>query len=106
VKTKPAEVVMETLNIKGMMKNKHLSKAIAKQKLHDFKVKLQYKCEKNGIKFRQANMWFPSSKTCSSCGNIKKNLKLSDRVFKCDCGLEIDRDLNASINLSKYKSVA
>jgi len=51
-------------------------------------------------------MWFPSSKTCSSCGNIKKNLKLSDRVFKCDCGLEIDRDLNASINLSKYKSVA
>lgn len=104
VKTKPVEVVMETLNIKGMMKNRHLSKAIAKQKLHDFKVKLQYKCEKNGIKFSQADMWFPSSKTCSACGSIRKDLKLSERVFKCDCGIEIDRDLNASINLSKYLS--
>lgn len=101
VKTKPSTVVMETLNIKGMMKNKHLSKAIAQQKLYDFKVKLQYKCEKNGIRFIEADKWYPSSKLCSCCGQIKKDLKLSDRVYECDCGLKIDRDLNAAINLSK-----
>jgi putative transposase len=103
VKTKPCRVVMETLNIKGMMKNKHLSKAIAQQKLYDFKKTLQYKCEKYGIEFVEADKWFPSSKTCSSCGTIKKDLKLSDRTYHCDCGLHIDRDLNAAINLSRYK---
>ena len=93
---------METLNIKGMMKNRHLSKAIAKQKLYDFKLKLQYKCEKRGIEFIEADKWFPSSKLCSCCGTIKQNLKLSDRVYECGCGLVIDRDFNASINLSRY----
>jgi len=102
VKTKPCKVVMETLNIKGMMKNRHLSKAIAQQKLYDFKLKLQYKCEKYGIELVEADKWFPSSKMCSSCGVVKKDLKLSDRLYKCDCGLVIDRDYNASINLSRY----
>ncbi|QOS97545.1 transposase [Brevibacterium sp. JNUCC-42] len=104
VKTKPSTVVMETLNIKGMMKNRHLSKAIAQQKLYEFKRQLQYKCEKYGIHFMEADKWYPSSKTCSNCGQIKKDLKLSDREFKCDCGLEIDRDLNAAINLAKLAS--
>lgn len=72
VKTKPCRVVMETLNIKGMIKNKHLSKAIVQQKLYDFKLKLKYKCAKNEIEFVEADKWFPSSKMCSSCGNIKK----------------------------------
>src|SRR3712207_1149593 len=103
VKTKPSRVVMETLNIKGMLKNKHLSKAISEQCLYDFKVKMEYKCKLYGIEFIEANKWYPSSKTCSCCGAIKKDLKLSDRVYKCNCGLVIDRDLNASINLSRYK---
>ncbi|GAB6152646.1 RNA-guided endonuclease TnpB family protein [Desulfosporosinus burensis] len=102
VKTKPCKVVMETLNIKGMMKNRHLSKAIAQQKLYGFKLKLQYKCEKHSIEFVEVDKWFPSSKLCSSCGAIKKDLKLSDRVYRCECGLVLDRDLNASINLSRY----
>ncbi|NFV48353.1 IS200/IS605 family element transposase accessory protein TnpB, partial [Clostridium botulinum] len=103
VKTKPSRVVMETLNIKGMLKNKHLSKAISEQCLYDFKTKMQYKCKLYGIEFIEADKWYPSSKTCSCCGAIKKDLKLSDRVYKCNCGLVIDRNLNASINLSKYK---
>ncbi|MCD3246234.1 IS200/IS605 family element transposase accessory protein TnpB [Clostridium botulinum C] len=103
VKTKPSRVVMETLNIKGMLKNKHLSKAISEQCLYDFKVKMEYKCKLYGIEFIEADKWYPSSKTCSCCGAIKKDLKLSDRVYKCNCGLVIDRDLNASINLSRYK---
>ena len=105
VKTKPCKVVVETLNIKGMMKNRHLSKAIAQQKLYDFKLKLQYKCEKPGIELVEADKWFPSSKMCSSCGAIKKDMKLSDRVYSCACGLVIDRDFNASINLSRYQLV-
>ncbi|CAG7839615.1 IS607 family transposase ISCbo6 [Clostridium haemolyticum] len=103
VKTKPSRVVMETLNIKGMLKNKHLSKAISEQCLYDFKTKMQYKCKLYGIEFIEADKWYPSSKTCSCCGAIKKDLKLSDRVYKCNCGLVINRDLNASINLSRYK---
>lgn len=105
VKAKPCKVVMETLNIKGMLKNRHLSKAIAQQKLYDFKLKLQYKCEKRGIELVEADKWFPSSKMCSVCGAIKQDLKLSDRLYKCGCGLVIDRDFNASINLSRYKLV-
>ena len=103
VKIKPSRVVMETLNIKGMMKNRHLSKAIAEQCLYEFKRQIQYKCKKYGIEFVEADKWFPSSKTCSCCGAIKKDLKLKDRVYQCSCGLKIDRDLNASINLSRYK---
>ncbi|MGG2025624.1 transposase [Gottfriedia sp. S16(2024)] len=105
VKTKPYRIIMEAINIKGMMKNKHLSKAISKQCLFKFKCQIQYKCEKYGIEFVEADKWYPSSKKCSSCGIIKSDLKLSDRLYKCECGHEIDRDLNAAINLSRYKLV-
>lgn len=103
VKTKPYRVVMEDLNVKGMMKNKHLSDAIRKQGFYEFKRQLEYKCKVKGIKFVVADRFYPSSKTCSQCGNIKKELKLKDRIYKCECGFLCDRDLNASINLSKYK---
>ena len=86
-----------------MMKNKHLSKAIASQKFFEFKTKLMSKCKQNNIELRIVDRFYPSSKTCSQCGKVKKDLKLKDRVYKCSCGLNIDRDLNASINLSKYK---
>jgi putative transposase len=106
VKTKPSRVVMETLNIKGMMKNRHLSKAIAKQCLYEFKRQMQYKCEFNGIEFIEADKWYPSSKTCSECGHIKSRLSLSVRTYICEeCGCVIDRDYNASINLSRYELV-
>lgn len=105
VKTKPSRIVMEQLNVKGMMKNRHLSKAVAHQKLYEFKRQIQYKCCKYGIEFVEADKWFPSSKLCSDCGQKKSNLKLSDRVYICkNCGLKIDRDLNASINLANYQN--
>ena len=103
VKAKPSRIVMEDLNIKGMMKNRHLAKAIQQQCLYDFKIKMKYKCELYGIEFVEADKWFPSSKTCSCCGSIKNDLKLKDRIYQCSCGLKIDRDFNASINLSRYK---
>lgn len=103
VKTKPSRVVMEDLNIKGMMKNKHLSKSVAEQCLYDFKMKMKYKCEFYGIEFIEADRFYPSSKLCSHCGSIKKDLKLKDRTYKCSCGLSVNRDYNASINLSRYK---
>jgi len=102
VKTKPSVIAMEDLNITGMMKNKHLAKAVQDQKLYEFKRVIRYKCEWLGIKFVEVDRWFPSSKLCSNCGQIKKDLKLSDRIYTCDCGNKIDRDLNASINLAKY----
>lgn len=102
VKTKPCKVVMETLNVTGMMKNKHLAKAIQQQKLYDFKKVLQYKCERYGIQFIVANRWYPSSRLYSSCGAIQIDLKLSDRLYTCGCGLKINRDLNAAINLAQY----
>ncbi|TJX12625.1 transposase, partial [Tissierella creatinini] len=105
VKQKPYRIVMEDLNISGMMKNKHLSKSMQDQKLKEFARQIKYKSEFNGIEFVTADRFFPSSKMCSSCGNIKADLKLSDRIYKCSCGLEIDRDKNASINLSRYKLV-
>ena len=105
VKTKPSRVVMETLNIKGMMKNKHLSKAIAQQGLYEFKRQLQYKCEFYRIEFVEADKWYPSSKICSECGNKKTKLSLSERTYICEeCGAVIDRDFNASINLSRYSA--
>ena len=104
VKTKPCRVVMEDLNISGMMKNRHLSKAIAQQKLYEFIRQIKYKCELNGIEFIQVDRYYPSSKICSCCRNIKKDLKLSDRTYICQkCGLIIDRDFNASINLANYR---
>ncbi len=103
VKTKPYRVVIEDLAVSNMMKNKHLSKAIAKQGFYEFRRQLEYKCKFRGIELVIADRWYPSSKTCSQCGEIKKDLKLKDRLYNCKCGLSIDRDLNASINLSKYK---
>ena len=102
IKQKPYRVVMENLNISGMMKNKHLSKAIAEQGFSEFIRQMEYKCRFNGIEFIQADRYYPSSKKCSKCGNIKEDLKLKDRIYKCKCGFVIDRDKNASINLSKY----
>lgn len=103
VKTKPSRIVLENLNIKGMMKNRHLSKTISEQKLYEFKRQVLYKSARLGISVVEADRWFPSSKKCSCCGNIKHDLKLKDRVYVCDvCGLVIDRDFNASINLSEY----
>ena len=98
----PKRVVMEKLNVLGMMKNKHLSKAIGEQNFYKFIEYMKYKCEWNGIEFIQVDRFYPSSKKCSCCGNIKKDLKLSDRVYVCKCGLNIDRDLNAAINLKNY----
>lgn len=99
VKTKPSYITIEDLNVKGMMKNRHLSKAVASQKFYDFRVRLQAKCNENGIEIRVVNRWYPSSKTCHCCGTIKKDLKLSDRIFRCDCGYIEDRDFNAALNL-------
>ena len=99
VKTKPSYITIEDLNVSGMMKNKHLSKAVASQKFYEFKTKLLAKCKENGIELRVVDRWFPSSKTCHCCKHIKKDLKLSDRVFRCDCGYIEDRDFNAALNL-------
>ena len=106
VKSKPSRVVMETLNIKGMMKNKYLSKTISEQCLYDFKLKMKYKCEFYGIEFVEADRYYPSSKICSKCGHIKTKLSLSERTYICEeCGCGIDRDFNASVNLSRYELV-
>ena len=99
VKTKPSYITMEDLNVKGMMKNRHLSKEVASQKFYEFKVKLQAKCNEKGIELRVADRWYPSSKLCHRCGSIKKDLKLSDRIYKCSCGYIEDRDFNAALNL-------
>ena len=106
LKERPYRIVMEDLNVAGMMKNKHLSKAISDQKFAEFIRIMKYKCEWMNIEFVQADRFYPSSKTCSCCGHIKKDLKLKDRIYRCsECGLEIDRDLNASINLMNYSKV-
>ena len=99
VKTKPSYITIEDLKVSGMMKNRHLSKAVASQKFYEFRTKLQTKCKENGIELRVVDRWFPSSKICHCCKNIKKDLKLSDRIFKCDCGYIEDRDFNAALNL-------
>ena len=103
VKQKPSYITIEDLAVSNMMKNKHLSKAIASQKFFEFKTKLMSKCKQNDVELRIVDRFYPSSKTCSQCGKIKKDLKLSDRIYKCDCGFTIDRDLNASINLKNAK---
>ena len=99
VKTKPSYITIEDLNVKGMMKNRHLSKAVASQKFYEFRIKLQAKCNENGMELRVANRWYSSSKTCHCCKNIRKDLKLSDRIFKCACGYIEERDFNAALNL-------
>ena len=103
VRTKPYRVVIEDLAVSNMMRNKHLSDAIRKQCFYEFRRQLEYKCKFRGIKLVIADRFYPSSKICSQCGTIKKDLKLKDRIYQCSCGLHIDRDLNASINLSKYQ---
>ena len=103
VKSKPSRIVIENLNVKGMMKNKHLAEAIAKQKFYEFKRQIKYKAEMYGIKVVEVDRFYASSKTCSHCGHIKKDLKLSDRTYICPvCGARLDRDLNAAINLANY----
>ncbi|EGT3679255.1 RNA-guided endonuclease InsQ/TnpB family protein [Clostridioides difficile] len=103
IEQKPSYITIEDLNVSGMMKNKHLSKAISSQKFFEFRTKLTAKCKQNNIELRVVDRWYPSSKTCSQCGEVNKGLKLKDRVYKCECGLSIDRDLNASINLKNAK---
>ena len=103
IKLKPYRVIMEDLNVVGMMKNKYLSKAIQEQCFYEFIRQMKYKCEFNGIEFIQVDRFYPSSKTCSECGSVKKQLKLSEREYVCEeCGCIIDRDKNASINLGNY----
>ena len=105
VKTKPSKIVMEDLNVKGMMKNRHLAKAVAKQRFYEFKRQIKYKAEMYGIKVIEVDRWYASSKTCSCCGYIKHDLKLSDRIYICPiCNTKLDRDLNAAINLANYKT--
>lgn len=103
VKTKPSYITIEDLNVSGMMKNKHLAKAVAGQKFYEFRRVLEYKCKWNNIELRLVDKFYPSSKLCSCCGVIKKDLNLSDRLYKCECGFEIDRDKNASVNLANAK---
>ena len=103
INRKPKFITIEDLNVKGMMKNKHLSKAIQQQKLYEFRRQLEYKCKWNNIELRIVDRYFPSSKLCHECGCIKKDLKLSDRVYICSCGYIEDRDYNASLNLRDAK---
>ena len=99
VKIKPSYITIEDLNVRGMMKNRHLSKAVASQKFYEFRTKLEAKCKESGIELRIAGRWYPSSKKCHECGHVKKDLKLSDREYICECGYHADRDYNASLNL-------
>ena len=103
IKQKPSFIAIEDLNVKGMMKNKHLSKAVTEQKFYEFRNKLTNKCNALGIELRIVDRFYPSSKLCHSCGSIKKDLKLKDRIYKCDCGYIEDRDYNASLNLRDAK---
>lgn len=102
VKREPSFICIEDLNVSGMMKNRHLSKAIQQQKLYEFRRQIEYKSAWNNIPVIIADRFFPSSKLCSCCGNIKKDLKLSDRIYKCECGNVIDRDYQAALNLKRY----
>ena len=102
VKRKPSFICIEDLNVSGMMKNKYLSKAIQQQGFHEFRRQIEYKSDWNNIPVILVDRFFPSSKLCSCCGGIKKDLKLSDRIYKCDCGNIIDRDYQASLNLKQY----
>ena len=106
VKREPSFIVLGDLNVKGMMKNRHLSRAIAAQRFFYFRIKLTVKAKQRGIEVRIVDKFYPSSKKCSQCGRIKSDLKLANRIYCCECGLELDRDLNAAINLrnaSRYE---
>jgi putative transposase len=99
----PAYISIEDLNVSGMMKNRHLSKAIQKQNFYYFRTKLLEKCNKYNVEVRVIDRYYPSSKTCNVCGAYKSDLKLSDRTYVCPCGNSIDRDLNASMNIRDCK---
>lgn len=102
VRTKPSYIVIEDLNILGLLKNKNLSKSIQNQKLYKFKRQLIYKCKKYNIELRMVNRFYPSSKLCSCCGHKKDDLSLSGRIYECtNCGVTLDRDINASVNLEQ-----
>ena len=102
VNRKPRFICIEDLNVSGMMKNKHLSKAVQQQGFYEFRRQIEYKSAWNNIPVIIADRFFPSSKLCSCCGSIKKDLKLSDRIYKCECGNVIDRDFQAALNLKRY----
>ncbi len=102
VNRKPRFICIEDLNVSGMMKNRHLSKAVQNQGFFEFRKQLEYKCNDSGIQLIIADRFYPSSKLCSCCGKIKKDLKLSDRTYRCECGNVIDRDFQASLNLRAY----
>ena len=102
IKREPSFIVLEDLNVSGMMKNRHLSKAVQQQGFYEFRRQIEYKSAWNNISVIIADRFFPSSKLFSCCGNIKKDLKLSDRVYKCECGNVIDRDYQAALNLKRY----
>jgi putative transposase len=109
-KTKPSYITIEDLNIKGMMKNKHLAKSVANQKLYRLRTRLEVKAKQGYFELRMVERFYPSSKLCSVCGHKKVDLKLSERTYHCEhCGLTIDRDYNASLNLknaTEYKVLA
>lgn len=102
INRKPRFICIEDLNVSGMMKNKYLSKTVQNQKFFEFRKQIEYKCNYNGIQLIIADRFYPSSKLCSCCGKIKKDLKLSDRIYRCECGNIIDRDFQASLNLKSY----
>lgn len=102
ISRKPRLIVLEDLNVKGMLKNRHLSKAVQEQGFYEFRRQIEYKAQWTGIKIVIADRFYPSSKTCICCGRIKKDLKLSERIYTCECGNVIDRDLQAAINLKRY----
>ena len=102
VNRKPRFICIEDLNVRGMMKNRHLSKAVQNQGFFEFRRQLEYKCADVGIKLVVADRFYPSSKRCSCCGKIKKDLKLSERIYRCECGNVMDRDFQASVNLRVY----
>lgn len=106
IKILPRSIIIEDLNISGMLKNRHLSKAVQDQCLYEFIRQLQYKCMWNGIELIRADRFYPSSKTCHNCGCVKRNLTLRDRVYICDvCGYVQDRDFNAALNLMNYRNL-
>ena len=102
VQRHPSCIVMEDLNVKGMMKNRHLASAIQEQNFYQFRMIMKQYARRMGIPVKYADRWYPSSKRCSSCGYLKTDLKLSDRIYRCSqCGLELDRDYNAALNLKQ-----
>ncbi len=106
VNRKPKFIVLEDLNVTGMMKNRHLAKAVQEQCFYEFYRQIQYKCNWHNIEFVTAARFYPSSKLCSCCGYVKKDLKLSERVYICpECHNVIDRDFQASVNLMRYKEL-